>query len=395
MFDLMERKIRIAYLIDTISSDKAGTEKQLLNIIARLDRNLFEVTLVCLYESPWMIRCSLPCEVICLRYKGFLNFGFPIVLRQYISLLKERHFDIVQTFFEDSMFVGYLGRLFCRTHHALIISRRDIGLGNDEPVYHWLYKKIKPFVLRSVDGIATNAHAIKEQIVRNENVPAEKVTVIGNGLDIPTFPKELPRLFSDYRDEIWVGIAANLKPVKRIDLLLRALAHLKESGITDVVSTVIMGDGRLSADLAKLALEVGISNRVHFVGAVNNVSNYLHCVDIGVLCSDKEGLSNAILEYMSCGLPVVATQAGGNCELVDETNGVCVPVGDYIALAQALAKLIQSSYLRKEMGNRSMEKVKQNFTWDKIIPQWECYYGSFAKGQVIGVNPMENAHAKA
>ena len=380
----MSGKLRIALLIDTIDSDKGGTEKQVLNIIRRIDRNQFEMKLVCLYESAWMHTNALPCEVISLYYKGFLKPSSLLVLKRYLRLLSGRKFDVVQTFFEDSMIVGCLGKALSRRRHALVVSRRDLGMGRDEPAYHWLFKKLRPFVFRVSDGIAVNAHAIKTQVSRYGKVKPEKIDLISNGIDLPAPPRVLPALFGEFQADAWVGIVANLKPVKRIDLLLRALAHLKESGVKEVVRAVVLGDGRLKSDLFQLAADIGIGDRVHFAGSVENVSDYLFGVDIGVLCSDKEGLSNAILEYMACGLPVVVTDAGGNSELVDETNGACVPAGDSIALAQALAKLIESPSLRKELGNRSLERVRQKFTWDKVIPQWESFYGSLANGLALG-----------
>lgn len=385
----MSNKIRIAYLMDTICSDKAGTEKQLLNIIKRLG---IDPILICLHDSPWSYSNPLPCEMISLGYRGFLKPGFMVVLWRYLQCLKERKIEVVQTFFEDAMLVGCLGRVLSRRRHALVVSRRDLGLGIDEPAYHSFFKTIRPYVFKVSDGIAVNAHAIKNQIFEYENVPPEKITVIGNGIDLLLPPRELPSLFSEVKADLWVGIAANLKPVKRIDLLLRALAHLKNNGMSDVVRAVILGDGRLKPELLQLAMELGIDDRVHFIGSVENVSDYLYGIDIGVLCSDKEGLSNAILEYMACGLPVVATDAGGNGELVDGMNGVCVPTGDHLALAQALAKLIESPRLRKELGARSLEKVRQQFTWDKVLPQWDRYYESLAKGLAHGGSTRENAH---
>ncbi|MGO9952149.1 MAG: glycosyltransferase [Dissulfurispiraceae bacterium] len=375
----MVKKIRIAYLIDTISSDRAGTEKQLLNIIKQLDRNSFEVTLICLYASPWMSRNRLPCEVTTIGYKGFLKPNFPLVVRRYLHILRERQIDMVQTFFEDSMFVGGLGKIMSRKHHALVASRRDLGLGSDEPAYHWLFKKLRFLIFRCSDGIAVNAHAIKTYLSGHEKTPSEKITVIGNGIYMPEPFSAPPALFGKYNNDIWIGIAANLKPVKRIDVFLRALAHLKESQLIARVHAVVLGEGRLRTDLLQLATDLGIADRVHFVGAIDNVNDYLQCINIGVLCSDKEGLPNAIMEYMACGLPVVATDVGGVGELVDDTNGISVPAGDYVALGKALAKLVSSASLRKEMGTNSLDKIRKRSTWDIIMPQWEIYYRSIVR----------------
>lgn len=388
----MAHNIRIAYLIDTISSDKAGTERQLLDLLKRLP---VEPLLICLNDSPWLSCNHLPCEVATLGYRGFMTPGFPFVLARYLRLLKEHNIDIVQTFFEDSMFVGFMGKVLSKRRHALIISRRDLGLGSDEPAYHGLFRKVRPYVYRLSDGIAVNAKAIKDHVAAYEKAPPGKITVIGNGLDLPEPPYAMPFLFSEFKADVWIAIVANLKPIKRIDLLMHAMAYLKDKGVKGIVRTVVLGEGRLKSELIQLAADLGIGDRIHFVGAVENVCDYLHAVDIGVLCSDKEGLSNAILEYMACGLPVVATDAGGNGELVDEMNGACVPAGDYAALACALERLILSPHLRKELGANSLARVRQDFTWDKVLPQWENYYDSLVESLAFGKKTAEDSRAEA
>jgi L-malate glycosyltransferase len=370
----MDQKISIAYLIDTISSDKAGTEKQLLQILGRLDRDKFAPTLVCLHDSLFLREHLMPCVTVCLGYRGFLKLGFPLVIWRYLKILRSGRFQVVQTFFEDAIFVGFLGKAFSSNRHALVVSRRDLGLGADEPIYHRFFKKLQPWVLRSVAGISTNTKAIKDHVERHDGVPSEKIQVIANGLDLPVDPMENPALFSEYPDDLWIGIVANLKPVKRIDLFLRALANLGTDEVGRRVRGVIIGEGRLRLELVDLAEELGITDRVHFVGSTGKVYEYLHHFDIGVLCSDKEGLSNAVLEYMACGLPVVVTAVGGNCELVDETNGICVPAGDYVALSGALARLVACKSLRKELGEKSRQKVLSTSTWETVMPQWESYY---------------------
>jgi L-malate glycosyltransferase len=375
----MINKINIAYLIDTISSNKAGTEKQLINIIQRLDPDLFSVTLICLNESPWLTQNLLPCETLVIGYRGFLKPGFPKVLWRYLQILRNRHIDIVQTFFEDAMFIGCMGKVLSKRRHCLIASRRDLGLGADEPGYHRIFKKLRPFFLKAADGVAANAEAIKKHIAENEKFPTNKICVISNGLDAPATSHNMPALFKENQSGVWIAISANLKPIKRIDLFLRAIACLRKNRNVDDVRAVILGEGRLRYELIQLAADLDIADSVHFMGSVDNVTDYLQYIDIGVLCSDKEGLPNAIMEYMACGLPVVATAVGGVSELVDDTNGICVPPGDYIALADALSKLVSSTKLRKELGHRSFEKVSNNYTWDIIMPQWENYYRLMAK----------------
>ena len=363
-------KIKIAYLIDTITCDTAGTEKQLLGIIERLDRKCFEPSLICLWKSPWMECNKLPCKVFTLGYKGFIKSNFPKIMKRFITTLHKEQFDIVQTFFEDSIFVGLLGKILSRKKSILLSSRRDIGLGNSRPWYHALYRTILPVANRGFNGLIVNGENVKEFVMGKEKVSDEKIKVIHNGVNIPLSLEPEPALFKEVQSDFWIGIVANLSPVKRIDVLLHALSELK--GVD--FHAVIIGDGSEKESLLRLSEDLGLVSRVHFIGAVKNVVAYLQGLDVGVLCSDREGFSNSVLEYMACSLPVVATSVGGNIELVDDSNGFCVPSGDYEALAKALRELALNPDLRKAMGKQSLEKVKENYSWERSIRELEEYY---------------------
>ena len=109
-----------------------------------------------------------------------------------------------------------------------------------------------------------------------------------------------------------------------------------------------------------MAAEQGVADLIHFAGETADVGYHLRNVDIGVLCSDREGLSNAILEYMADRLPVVATDTGGNRELVAPDAGAAGSGGDHVALAEALRRLVLDRDLRARMvaGHR---RVRENF----------------------------------
>jgi len=136
----------------------------------------------------------------------------------------------------------------------------------------------------------------------------------------------------------------------------------------------VLGKGPLEKTIVKQATAFNVDNMFIFQGAVQNVNDYLHQCDIGVLCSDREGLSNAILEYMACGLPVVATAVGGNPELIDESIGICIPPDSAQALSDALFRLVIDIELRKRMGWASRKKASLNFSWSNSIRQLESYY---------------------
>ncbi len=369
--------IKIAYLLDTIHTDKAGTEKQLLQIIKKLDKFCFSPCLICLHESQWMRSNELPCPVYILNYTGLLKPSLINIVHKLKKYIHEQQFDIVQTFFEDAMLVAALTNGFGPLHATLLASRRDLGLGAGEPWYHKFYKLIRPIANKQFDGIVANSDSIKEYIITHEKVAPDKITVIYNGITPAKSEGTLPEVFSKNSADVWLVIVANLKPVKRVDLLLTALQKLKTKDLPLTVHAVVLGEGGERENLHTLCQELGLAQYVHFEGSVEDVSAYLRRADIGILCSDKEGLSNAILEYMSHGLPVVATRVGGNPELVTEDTGLCVPADDPQALAEAIARLAIEKELRKEMGRNALQRIQNDFLWEQSIDNWQKYYSGF------------------
>jgi glycosyltransferase involved in cell wall biosynthesis len=164
--------------------------------------------------------------------------------------------------------------------------------------------------------------------------------------------------------------------------LIRAVAELREEYSLDNFCVLIIGDGPERGNLQKLVEKLDLQNFIHFTGLVRNVEDYVWNLDAGVLCSDREGLSNAILEYMACGLPVVATSVGGNVELVNEANGICVPPGDCKALAEAMFRLIGDADLRIRLGESSLDKIQASFSWEKSMRELESYYSSLLVGKM-------------
>lgn len=369
--------IKVAYLIDTIISDTAGTEKQLLETIHRIDKTSFDVCLICLWESDWMRNNELSCPCLVLGYQGFFSLSFPIVIRRLAQIVAEKQIQIVQTFFEDSIFVAWLCNLFTK-QPVLLSSRRDMGLGNqNQPWYHRIYTLLLPFVNKRFTGIIANSKQVRKYAAKREKTSVDKIKVILNGVTIPERPRYIPAIFRENDGDVWIGLIASLTPIKRHDLLIKAYTIIKTAIPKSKIQILFLGEGKERDKLEKLAKKLQVEKNIHFAGAVKDVSAYLYQLDIGVLCSDREGLSNAILEYMACGLPAVATKVGGNTELVDKENGICVPPDDVEALASALTLLIDNEDMRKKMGMASLAKIKRSYSWCRSMSELEAYYKTF------------------
>jgi len=367
--------IRLVYLIDTISCNTSGTEKQLLEMIMRLDKTKFEISLVCLWRSNWMRENELPCPLIVLGYEGFFKkniFGVVIKLRK---LIAENKIQIIQTFFEDSIFVAWLATRLNKLDIVLLSSRRDMGLGKgNQPWYHILFGMALPFVNKNFDGIIANCQQVKEYVVTREKTSMDKIEVVHNGVEFRKKTEKTPRCFVENLADIWIVIVASLTPVKRHDVLIKAVAILNQRLDRQKIKVLILGKGQERERLDRLVKQENVQHVFCFEGAVQNISDYLQHVDIGVLCSDREGLSNAVLEYMSSGLPVVVTAVGGNTELIDKKNGICVPPDDPDALADAVHELIVNKHKREQMGLVSRKKVEKYFSWQESMRYLEGYY---------------------
>ena len=201
------------------------------------------------------------------------------------------------------------------------------------------------------------------------------ITVIENGIDIQRF-SPLARDGSI----VSVGMVANLRPVKCPGIFLRAAAIVAPN-YPDVRFS-IAGQGPLREMMQFEIIKYCLADRFTLVGPVTDVPAYLHQLDIGVLCSFSEGLSNAILEYMAAGKAVVATAVGGNVHLIEDgVNGLLVPANDPAALSRAIISLVNNKKLRKKLGIAAREFVRQHYCQEAFVKKYQAFYQDLVSGQ--------------
>ena len=367
-------KLKIAFFIDTISCDTSGTEKQLIATISRLNRNFFEPILIVLHDSHWLQNNALPCRQISLNYSGFFSIKFFSVIKHFIQLIENLKIDIIQTFFNDTIFITYLVSYLSPRKFVFITSRRDIGLGIlNQPWYHRLYKLLFPIISYRYDGVITNSHEVKKYVISHEKIRDDKIVAINNGIDLPTFNLNRNLPIVKQSSEIWIVMTASFNPVKRHDILLNAIEILSKS-INHLFKVILLGSGPLQSQIQASAKMLKVNEYLFFAGSVQNVTDYLRHSDIAMLCSDREGLSNAIIEYMVCGLPVIATAVGGNVDLVNDYNGILIPPNSPQSLANALRHLICNQNERDRLGQAAKSFIVDNFSWEQTMNATESYY---------------------
>src|SRR5262249_6709143 len=143
----------------------------------------------------------------------------------------------------------------------------------------------------------------------------------------------------------------------------------------------IAGDGPLRGRLERQIQQLGLGKRVSLLGRVADVPGYLSRLDIAVLCSTSEGMSNAILEYMAAGKAVVATAVGANPELIEDgVTGLLIPPDDADALAEAVQTLVDEAELRTRLGSAAQEFVRQRFSRQRAVAGYQDLYYQLVHG---------------
>ncbi|MEI6611095.1 MAG: glycosyltransferase [Deltaproteobacteria bacterium] len=372
--DAQMRPIPIAFCIDTIEAPSGGTENQLLLLIRNIDRTRFSPILCVLYSSAWLQTQFNLCPVYEVGTKSPLRPSSWTKIFRLSRFLRQRGVRIVQTFFRDANIAGILAARFAFVP-IIISSRRNKG--------HW-HTGFELALLRCLNLFVTsflaNSEDVKQYTNQAEGIPLNRIDVIYNGFDFKGISAMTPEMKSKFRksldipgDALVISAVANLRPVKGLDILVQSLQRVI-SAFSNVV-VLLVGEGSERSNLAKQIQSLGLDNTVRFMGTRKDIPDILQASDLGVLSSHSEGLSNAIIEYMACGLPVVATDVGGNHELViPGENGYLVPPGNPGALSEALIQLLQDSELRHSLGMNSLNLVKDKFNLSVYIQAHERYY---------------------
>ncbi|MBD3401584.1 glycosyltransferase [candidate division GN15 bacterium] len=370
--------IRIAYVIDWIYSPEGGTERQLLMLLNGLDRSKFTPHLVHLRDTDYLTNTEFSFPVHKIAVNKILSPGALRGLREFRKLHERERFDIVQTLFIDANVFGTVA-----AHYAgckpIISSRRNIGYWHDTKQVATLR-----FLRRWTDHYLANSEAATAKTVETEGVGRERITIIRNGLELDKFNRINPELRAEQRaewgieaDDFVIGAVANLRKVKNIESLMRSAVELIKDH--DHLKFVWVGrgwDGEHEYYL-DLVTEMGLDRRFFFPGPSDDVVRALAGFDIGVLCSQSESFSNSLVEYMAAGLPVVASDVGGNSEAIDhEQTGLLYPVEDQAALTASLRRLLDNPDFAEQLGTAARKDAHATYTREAMLRRHEEFYTS-------------------
>jgi glycosyltransferase involved in cell wall biosynthesis len=258
---------------------------------------------------------------------------------------------------------------------GVIVGRLDL--------LHWkgrLRRQTMRALSRAADHVIANAKAIQKMLIEKEGIPSERVTVIYNGIDVAAFDRRVRQgpslpLPETGRAPVAALVANMHDPVKRQEDFLLALSKAR-TRFPDL-QAFLLGDGSRRAQLEDLAARLELKRVAHFLGRRVDVPAVLARSNIGVLCSEREGLSNAVMEGMAGRLPMIVTDTGGNPELVkDGERGFVVSVRQPSELSAAMVKLLENPQSSRRMGEAGRQFIEEEMGLSRMVRAHDVLYRS-------------------
>jgi sugar transferase (PEP-CTERM/EpsH1 system associated) len=230
-------------------------------------------------------------------------------------------------------------------------------------------------------AVLSVSRKLAERMARGTGFPHERIVTIQNGVDFSRFSPSLREAARHELGlapmELTIGTAGRLVPVKDHANLIEALAILRDRDVA--FTAVIAGEGPLRAEIEALIAARGLRTHVRLLGQRADVNRVFAALDVFVLPSKSEGMSNTILEAMASGVPTVATNVGGAEELVDDgVTGLLVPSQNCEALAGALGRMAASPGRRRAMGEAARVKAETEFSLDRMLGDYDALYVELA-----------------
>lgn len=342
-----------------------GSERQFLALVEALDRSRFDVRPACLRRiGPLVERVG--------EIPEFPVGGSLFRIQAQRTRLKMAHFLRAHRIAVAHSFDFYTNLMLIPTARLAGVK---VVIGSHRQLGDLLTRTqfgAQTFVFRFCDCVVCNSRAAADRL-RHAGLPSSKVQIISNGLPDHIFLESEPA-FPRSQGTVRIGMIARMNdPVKNYPAFLKAASRLTtEFSNLDIL---LIGDGPLRPEYERLAAELGLGERVTFAGERHDIPAVLASMDISVSPSSSESLSNVIMESMAAGVSVVATNVGGNPELIsDQKTGLLVPPGNEDALVAALGRLLRDPALRMKYAHNAKEFARAHFPMTVVSRRYEQLY---------------------
>ena len=371
------KRIRILHVLSDTNIGGAG--RLLYNLARSIDKSRLEF----IYAFPEgsqltdLFKKQDPeCEIYTFKHGNDRSFDISAIM-ELAKIIKTVSPDIIHT---HSSFFARVAARVSGIDKSRIVYTKHCVFDSPQIVKNKLFKKAYSLVDRMFCGrIVAVAECAKEKLVEY-GIDPDRVSVIINGVEPLDKSSESEKLkvreeLNIRRDDFVVGISARLEEYKGHDTLLRAAYLTKKNGVDDIVF-LIVGGGSCEQSLKELSRELFVDDRVIFVGFTNNVSRYVNIFDINVNCSTgTETSSLAISEGLSLGKPIIASDFGGNPNMVKEgVSGFLFPKRDFMALYDKIMLIKNDKSLLKRLSENAEKDFSERFSARLMASQYEKFY---------------------
>jgi len=361
------RRAKILYVLYSLYA--GGLENGIINLINRSSEE-FEHIVCCLMKRGVLANRLTPqVKIIEMDMKEGNDYFMPLRIA---GMLKAEQIDIVRAFTEDPLFYSFFPATLTKRPLIYYVGGKSGGQKKRRLILERLFAK-------RASAVVVPSEALRKHIAWQVGVKEEKIRVISNGVDVDRFekPVDVMRTKEELcipQKDLVIGAVGRLVKQKDYSTFLRiAKALLQRRNDT---TFVIVGDGELRLDLECTAKELGIFERVKFLGVRNDLDRIYKVMDIFMHTSRWEGMSNATLEAMACRKPVLVTDVEGMSQIIRSgVNGFVFEPGDVDGFVSIILQLSQEKI--KELGDRAFLTVRDHFSIEEMVRRYEDLYREF------------------
>ncbi|MCK4325604.1 GT4 family glycosyltransferase PelF [bacterium] len=366
------RRAKILYVIATM--DIGGAERQLVELVKRLNKDKYDVTVCCLTRGGPLEEDLKEAGIkYCILWKRF-KFDFSVILKL-IRLLRREKADILHTYMFTSNSFGRVAGILARVPE-IIISEHCVDIWKNR--FHFFIDKI---LLHWTDKVICVSNGVRKFYVNRIGISEGKTVTIYNGIALGHLHTNAEVTANKYglcSEGRIIGAIGRLIVQKGLKYLIHAMAiTLKQVPQTKLL---IIGDGPERGNLCELAGRLGITDKVIFLGFQKDITRFLRTMEILAMPSLFEGLPVVALEAMTLEKPVIATKILGVDEVVEDgKTGVLVPPRNPDALAHAIIELLNDVEESKRMGMAGRERVEKYFNVNLMVKKYEDVYDELSQ----------------
>lgn len=384
----MTQPIRIAYVINEMVV--GGSQTHLRQVLRLLDRERFEPILVCLSGRGALLEDVRALGVPLFAPAAQLGFQGMHLVRRIMAtarVFRDQRPVIVHNYLLRANLVGSVAARMARVPVVLCSTRGCHLLSGGQ----LLAAKIGNAL---ADKVMVNAVAVREFVHEHEGCPREKMFVIPSGIDTERFsplpPEDHKQRLGIAPDRIVIGTVTRQRIRKGVEEFVRAIAAVAQ--YEPRVHGLIVGEVQEQGEFRSIVQDAGVADRLTLAGRRQDMPQVYAAMDVYVLSSHDEGMSNALLEALAMEKPVVATDVGGTGEVIESgKTGLLVPPKDWQALARALGSVLQQRESWKELGKAGRKTVVERFSAHSMVRAMERVYVELAESRDVRAAPRQLA----